>query len=209
MKRHPGPIAALLLLASPLGLAACADAPAPDLRGAGLTAEICEFAYEQLAGETRICHRTTSAKHRYVVIRTSLPGCVDGHANHAEDYIAWDDPTCSGEGCYPLGAPTDGIVECCEGLEAVDGRCAEARTCTGEGDTYVLDPNGYLTCCEGLVARRTDTIGVFLCGPDLCADVECEPKEICYDSGAGGIECIPDYPHCCEPSDGSCQPCMS
>lgn len=92
-----------------------------------LTAEQCR--YFEPGGKVNICHRTGSARNRYVIIRASNASC-DGHDQHTEDYVtsldpgspAYD-PACDGQGCFPDGAPYDGTVECCEGLAPSDGYC--------------------------------------------------------------------------------------
>jgi hypothetical protein len=40
----------------------------------------------------QVCHRTSSARNPYVIVRTSADGC-EGHALHAGDYVTNTDPT--------------------------------------------------------------------------------------------------------------------
>lgn len=120
---------------------ACADRAPLGTEEAELTAAQCSF----FAANDRvtICHRTASVRNPYTIIRTSTAGCASGHADHAGDYIASSDPaspaydpTCSGQGCFPEGAPSDGSVECCEGLARTDADpfCRTAAVC-GNGIT--------------------------------------------------------------------------
>jgi len=90
---------------------------------AALTAEQCD--YFEAGGKVQICHKTGSAKKPYTILKVSSEACVNSHAAHDGDYIAINDPTCNQQGCFPEGAPYDGSVECCEGLEPDDA--------TGEG----------------------------------------------------------------------------
>lgn len=117
----------LCLSLSFAAFAGCADAGAPpDLTTASLTAEQCD--YFDVNGKVTICHATSSQTNPYVIIRTSVQGCINGHEDHANDFVAFDG-VCV-EGCYPKGAPVGAGDKCCEGLEAVDGVCAEvADTC--------------------------------------------------------------------------------
>ena len=91
-----------------------------------LTEEQCNFF--QSDGKVQICHRTSSPTKPYTIIKVSTQGCIDGHAAHDGDYVAVNDPTCNGQGCYPVGAPFDGTVECCDYLwQDASGRCARRR----------------------------------------------------------------------------------
>jgi len=96
---------------------------------AALTVDQCAFF--EVNGSVQICHHTSSAKNPYVIIKVAEEGCASGHAGHALDYIAYNDPTCSGQGCLPLGAPNDpeDPVPCCEGLQYDStGHCAPGGT---------------------------------------------------------------------------------
>ena len=86
-----------------------------------LTAEQC--AYFDVNGKTQVCHATSSAHHPYTILKVSEAACVDAHANHADDYVAVDDPTCQGLGCLPADAPCDATVPCCDGLSCTNGTC--------------------------------------------------------------------------------------
>ncbi|MCC6624351.1 MAG: hypothetical protein IT385_24075 [Deltaproteobacteria bacterium] len=171
MTFHPWPAlpSTLALLAFASG-PACSDRDggAPGVQSGALTVAQCEFFYDPGA-KTTICHRTGSAKNRFQIIKTDYNGCVHGHATHAEDYIASNDPAapnydpnCDGQGCYPEHAPWDGSAECCEGLEVRDGVCTKTGPeCVPEGER-LRDP---LDCCEGLVAVE----GECIVGPPPCA----------------------------------------
>ena len=106
----------------------------PGLTQAALTAEQCEFFLTD--AKVQLCHHTDSAKKPFTSIRVNLEGCVAGHSSHAADYVSFNDPTCSGLGCYPVGAPTDGLVPCCEPLVAdASGHCAcPPEGCLGSGE---------------------------------------------------------------------------
>lgn len=118
------------LLAASLGLLAGACASDEATLGHGdeaLTAAQCS--YFQSGDKVTICHHTGAARKPYNVIRTNVASC-GGHAGHAGDYITSSDPssdaydpTCSGQGCLPAGAPADATIECCDGLADVGGTC--------------------------------------------------------------------------------------
>ena len=116
-------LAALCLV--PLGCEAGAPETATGggfgTKAAALTEAQCSFFAEN--DKVTICHHTGSAKKPYVVIKTNSASC-GGHAGDPLDYVAYNDATCNGQGCFPEGAPFDGTVECCEGLPPVDGFCA-------------------------------------------------------------------------------------
>src|SRR5215831_7906020 len=84
-------------------------------------------------GSVQICHHTSSATHPFTIIKTSVQGCINGHADHAQDYIAVGDPTCQGGGCLPETAPCDATVPCCDGLTCQDGTCVAPPTCPCSG----------------------------------------------------------------------------
>lgn len=113
---------------------------------AALTAEQCS--YFAVDDRITICHRTSSATKPYTIVRTNIASC-GGHADHEGDYVAYDDPTCSGQGCLPYGAPTDGTVECCGNLVDQAGTCGcptgfaaspDARSCV-QDDHCPDDPD--------------------------------------------------------------------
>lgn len=95
----------------------------PGTDQAALTAAQCS--YFDVNGKNTICHRTSSATHPYTIIRTSEQGCINGHAGHAQDYIAVGDPTCQGGGCLPVTAPCDATLPCCDGLTCQNGTCVD------------------------------------------------------------------------------------
>lgn len=122
-------IAAAALCAA--AMISCADrGPSLGSGEAALTDEQCGFFAEN--GRVQICHRTSSARNPYVIIRTSEAGCVNGHADHAGDYVAVGDPDCNGGGCLPVTAPCDPLVPCCEGLVCEEGYCVEEPTACWE-----------------------------------------------------------------------------
>ena len=53
---------------------------------ATLAAEEC-LLYES-GGKVNVCHATQSARQPYVLLRVSVQACVNGHANHAEDFAS-------------------------------------------------------------------------------------------------------------------------
>ncbi len=100
-----------------------------------LTAAECD--YFENGGTVRICHATGSTKNPYVIIQVSTSACVDAHSAHAGDYVATaTDPDCHGGGCFPLGAPADPTIPCCDGLFPLNGTCTEpADGGGGDGGT--------------------------------------------------------------------------
>ena len=113
--------------------AGCAgDEPSTGQGDEALIAEQCS--YFAANDRVTICHHTSSARNPYVIVRTNIAACA-GHSGHNGDYIAVDDPTCNGGGCFPAGAPYDGSVECCEGLAPVDGYCTAVSACPCTGMT--------------------------------------------------------------------------
>jgi cysteine-rich repeat protein len=168
-----------------------------------LSAEQCT--YFASGDRVTVCHRTSSARNPYTIIRTSSAGCAAGHAGHLGDYIASTDPasdlydpTCNGMGCFPVGAPYDGSVECCEGLEPVGGVCTDIDECATATDN--CDAN----------AACTNTIGGFTCACNegftgdgvTCTDVDectdgtatCGANSTCTNTpGAYTCACDPGY----------------
>src|SRR5215831_3986128 len=85
--------------------AGCASAPPDRTTGtasAALTGDQC-MSFD-VNGKDTICHHTGSAQHPFTILKTSQQGCIDGHAQHPQDYVAVGDPTCQGGGCLPQGA---------------------------------------------------------------------------------------------------------
>jgi hypothetical protein len=74
-------------------------------------------------GKIPICHATGSASHPFRNINVPPQACVNGHAGHADDYVAVNDPTCSGGSCLSQDAPCDTTLPCCDGLSCVKGTC--------------------------------------------------------------------------------------
>ena len=160
------------------------------LTGAGheaLTAQQCSYFAQD--DRVTICHRTGSARKPYTIIRTSSAGCAAGHSGHDGDYVSSSDPasplydpTCSGQGCLPVGAPSDASIECCDGLEPVGGTCTDINECTTGTDNCSAD------------ASCTNTVGSFTCACNAgfegdgiaCADInECVTgADNCSDNAA-------------------------
>lgn len=96
-----------------------------------VTAAQCE--YFDVNGKVTICHYTGSANHPYTVLKISDQSCINGHAAHAHDYVAVNDPTCQRSGCLPVNAPCDATLPCCDGTQCINGVCkdlCEGVTCT-------------------------------------------------------------------------------
>lgn len=175
-----------------------------------LTAEQCD--YFEVGGTTRICHATGSSRNPYVLISVSRQACVAAHAAHARDYVAVDNPPCSGQGCLPAGAPCDPTVPCCEGFECRAGACAPTDLCVGvtcspsdQCHAASCDPatgacrnepkvDGF-PCNDGNACTTQDT-----CQAGACAGaspVVCPPADACHAAGS------------CDPGTGACsQPAL-
>ena len=105
---------------SALGACTSTNEPVGNIEAA-LTDEQCTFFEEN--GKVTICHATGSATNPFVVLKTSEAGCINGHADHADDQIAIDGK-CEG-GCLPEDAPVgDREYACCKGLDEVEGLCS-------------------------------------------------------------------------------------
>ena len=138
---------------------------------AALTAAQCDhFAVD---GKTQICHRTSSTKHPFTIIRVSESACVNAHVAHAGDYVAVGDPDCNGGGCLPSGAPCDETLPCCEGATCTDGYCqAEGCDSTEMCDAGFADAwtAGYSVGLEALYSECQRDATMPPCGADGCAN---------------------------------------
>lgn len=148
-----------LIASAALSATACSDS-ASELGtvSAALTAEQCEFF--QVDGKIQICHKTGSAKKPYTILKVATEACVDGHAAHDGDYVAVNDPDCKGLGCFPVGAPVDGTVPCCEGLVEAGGHCA----CPQDTQCTTWSPNSDGTCSATQLGAETSCSR-----PGICA----------------------------------------
>ena len=156
-----------------------------------LTAEQCSFFAE--GDKVTICHKTSSAKKPYTVIRTNVASC-GGHSLHAGDYVGYNDPTCNGQGCFPAGAPFDGSVECCEGLSPQAGVCAVAPcpASASGGPACVCDPgySGALAWSFSSTAWTGDCADNDECAADSAA---CAPGTTCANT-PGSFTCTAPPP---------------
>ncbi|WP_437302922.1 calcium-binding EGF-like domain-containing protein [Sorangium sp. So ce388] len=194
---------------------ACSDAETDDEHvdsaDSALTGAQCD--YFDVNGKVQICHLTSSASHPYTIIKTSVQGCINGHAGHPGDYITSTDPssptydpTCQGGGCLPVGAPTDATLECCDGLVSQNGTCVDlcagvtcaasdqchaAGTCNPADGTCsnpaVADGT---TCSDGNGCTVDDACTAGVCTPG--AAVVCGASDSCHAAGT------------CNPADGTC-----
>lgn len=173
------------------------DAPteaAPSISGHALNAEQCSFFAEN--GRITICHKLPRAKpdREYVVMRISEQACVKGHADHADDYVAYGDSDCAGVGCFPFGAPFDGTVPCCDeegNLEARDGVCAcePGHVHADEADLFCSpcppgsrELDGACVACEPNTYQPAPGQPECLpcnCDDDVCTDDTCDPIAGC------------------------------
>jgi len=186
----------IVLLAALATVAGCADGVSePEAHTGGvatlaaaLTAEQCTFFAE--GDKVTICRATPSARKPYVIIRTSTEACINAFAGDDASYIAYGDPTCSGLGCFPEGAPCDGSVECCDGLGPIDGYCADIDACASapcDANATCTDlpapapdgPDGRVCACDegfegdGEVGGCADI--------DACATAPCDADFTCID----------------------------
>ena len=209
-------IATTLFLALGLTALSCSGSGGPSTSGASdeLTAEQCTYFAE--GDKVQICHRTGSARKPYTVIRTSVASC-GGHAQHDGDYITSTDPldplydpTCSGQGCFPEGAPYDGSVECCDGLSPATGVCADVDECAAATNpcganatcTNVLHGGGYTCACAPGSAR--DAAGTCV-DINECAgpDGGCGLGATCTNNAGAPPTCT-DIDECAGPNNGGC-----
>src|SRR5262249_52017245 len=110
-------------------------------------------------GKVSICHATggnvsvCSTNNPFVNLRVGLSGCLHGHAGHQNDYVAVNDPTCSGGSCLPQDAPCDASLPCCEGSSCTDGTCKAVCEPPSDLDLQavcaaaVLKPGPCNVCC--------------------------------------------------------------
>jgi hypothetical protein len=169
--------------------------------------------YFDVNGKDTICHYTGSATHPYTLIKISDPGCINGHAGHAKDYITsldktspLYDPTCGGGACLPTSAPCDATLPCCEGSLCIDGTCKDlcaGVTCTASDQCHVagtcdpstgacsnpIAPDG-TGCNDGNACTQTDA-----CQAGACVGgnpVTCTASDECHVAGT------------CDTSTGAC-----
>ncbi|NOK08533.1 FG-GAP-like repeat-containing protein [Corallococcus exercitus] len=121
-----------------------------------LTAGQCD--YFEVNGKVQLCHKTSSTKHPYAIVRVSEQACINAHSAHDGDYVtsldptsSLYDPTCSGQGCLSVNAPCDATVPCCDGLTCQSGTCGDVNECAAGTDNC----NENATC--------TNTVGSFTC----------------------------------------------
>ena len=170
------------------GTAGCADTPTSGPGSAGevpgqvtaaLSQEQCS--YFSVDDKVTLCHAANLKKGKYVLIRVNEAGCVNGHADHDGDFISLDG-TCDNDACFPVDAPYDSTIACCDNMTVVDGACAcvagyqtlDGATCS-DIDECADDTDG----CDAN-ATCTNTPGAFTCACNAgytgdgvtCADVD-------------------------------------
>ncbi len=213
----------LVLLTALVTSCAAGVDPVPEPGGeklqSALSVEQCEwFAATYGSKKVTICHYIgTGTKKRYQALNVAWVGC-QGHKDHDYDYVAHDDPDCSGDGCFPEGAPYDGVVvvdgvvrgECCEGLAPVKGFCAPDGDLDGVGDALDncakvanadqadADADGVGDACDNCLKvantdqadRDTDTVG------DACDRCPGSPdgEDADLDGVPDGCDQCPDFP---------------
>ena len=151
----------------------------PGSATAALTIEQCTFF--EVDDHVTVCHKTSSAKNPYVVIRTNYKGCVSGHTGHPGDYIATTDPTCKSLGCFPEGAPADTLVPCCGG-EPIGGYCPPIDACKES-------PCAAGELCTDLPAPADGGPEGRLCTSVVCGNKVKEAGEACDGEDVGGATC--------------------
>lgn len=180
----------------------CTSEEEVDRGSVALSADQCSYFSDD--STLTVCHQTSSIVNPYVVISADVNSCA-GHAGHEGDYIAVDDSSCNGEGCFPEGAPFDGSVACCEGLAPMDGVCAVdvcadypcgdfgtcvlwSVTCDGDVTCDSLPPE----CPENTVPGRANSCWTGYCIPQVHCDAlpERDPTAQCVcDTGHQGNHC--------------------
>lgn len=195
-------------LVASLVLSGCSGtAPEPIERASSaLTADQCLYFDEN--GTDTICHATGSAKHPYVLLRLSDQGCINGHANHPDDYPNVNGGTCDGAGCLPTGAPAGGPLPCCSGNVA-DATCV----CSAGGGDCATDADccGGLACADGTCAAACGNYQAACASNDdccagfMCLGATCQP--VCPNSVP--VSCpngtVADF--CVSPSGGTSAVC--
>jgi hypothetical protein len=131
-----------------------------------LTTSQCS--YFAVDGKTQICHATASEKNPYTSINVDAAGCAD-HAAHPGDYVAVNDPGCTGGSCLPKDAPCDATLPCCDGLTCQNGICAAPSVCqnfTGTGCYWMENTSGnfcWVPSPSGFPATVADCKGLDSC----------------------------------------------
>lgn len=142
-----------------------------------LTAAQCN--YFAVNGKVQICHRTASVAHPFTVVKVSTQACIQAHAVHAGDYVAVNDPTCSGGGCLPEGAPCDATLGCCDGFSCTNGTCTPnvsdhcAPSPCQNGGSCVNNPSGYTCDCPAGYTGTNCETEIDECQSDPCAHGQC------------------------------------
>ncbi|MDC3956015.1 calcium-binding EGF-like domain-containing protein [Polyangium jinanense] len=163
-----------------------------------LTDAQCSFF--DVNGKNQICHYTGSANHPYTIIKTSEQGCINGHAIHANDYIAVGDPTCQGGGCLPATAPCDATLPCCDGLTCQNGTCVDlcaGVTCTASDACHVA---GTCDPATGACSNPVAADGTACDDGNGCTVTDSCGAGTCTGSGnpcQNGGTCNPAEPYTC------------
>ncbi|XXF75415.1 hypothetical protein P2318_20350 [Myxococcaceae bacterium GXIMD 01537] len=211
MKRKSSSLLAILAGGSLLGLMVGCGATSVGENDArtgsadsALTAAQCN--YFNVAGKVRLCHKTGSAKKPYTAIEVSEQACVNGHSQHAGDYVAVNDPTCQGGSCLPAGAPWDPTLPCCENLVVQNGVCTDL--CADVVCTASDQCHGVGTCdpATGQCSNPTAADGT------VCTDGNaCTQSDVCIGGVCGGTALVcpsPGAPDDCHvgacTGDGTC-----
>lgn len=146
-------------------LATCGGDPAADDATEEIETETSSEALSQAqcryftrgTGSTKICHYDSNKK-KFIPTTVNESSCCK-HTGHTKDYVAAGDPTCTGIGCIPLGAPCDRTLKCCNGNTCSNGKCVvpaclpvgskctilTGATCCGPG-CQCLNPNDPNDC---------------------------------------------------------------
>jgi hypothetical protein len=148
-------------------------------RGPALTADQCNYFVAD--GKVRICHYTGDAKKPYSVLNVDDSGCINGHADHPNDFIALPgDTNCQNMGCLPDGAPVDTTTldpPCCQPTDGSftlvrNGVCAEA--CDDLNCPPVNNSACFSRACNpGTGVCETSVITGRGCGNECATDSDC------------------------------------